>query len=247
MGEMSDVERYARAIEVDPRTARRHCQAGKIRAERHGRGWRIDEVQIQIAGMQRDLCKYFGPPTERNKRMFEATLFAHGIDIEDQKLLREYHQKLLRESPEKWRFLYLRYRHHEKAEAVADSRSTWLRFRIERQMKQLGRLPKFKELAEMLGVSVAQLYRAEPSLIKKLKRRYRRDDFPDGVASPIDLPGGVQTAPEAAVTFDYDAVYVAIDGPKHPPHRIERDIATERMKDYARWQVAMMDKFLAKQ
>jgi hypothetical protein len=168
--------------------------------------------------MRRDLRDYLGPPTARNKRMFDATLFAHGIKrYDDKKRLSEYHTKLLRsksesKSRERWRFLYLRYRHDKKAHLAVDDPLAWikqqverrkrrghvpkikevkemldvahlkeddplawLRFRIDQQVQELGRVPKFKELAEMLDVPIAQLYRAEPGLMKKLKRRFLDD------------------------------------------------------------------------
>ena len=169
MSKMSDVQRYAEAKDKNPRTVRRWCRSGKIRAQRNGDSWRIDPLEIQRAEIRKDLRTYFGPPTARNKHMFEATLFARGIDDPRDS------EKLLRESPDKWRFLYLKYQHHEKAHLAADDPRAWLRFRIERQVQRLGYVPQVTELAKMLGVSVAQLYGAEPRLIKKLKRRFLHD------------------------------------------------------------------------
>jgi hypothetical protein len=211
MGKMSDLERYAEAIGKDPRTVRRQCQAGKIRAWRDDKGrWRIAPRLLQVAEMRKDLRDYFGPPTTRNKRMFEASLFAHDIKTyKNKNWLRKYHAKLLHESPEKWRFVYRKYHHDENAHLVVDNPIawieqqtqrlgrvpkgkklkkildlahleegdplTWLRFRIVQRVQELSRVPKVKELAQMLDISVAQLYRAEPGLIRKLKRRFLQD------------------------------------------------------------------------
>jgi hypothetical protein len=217
MGKMSDVQRYAEAIRKDPRTVRRWCRAGKIRGKRHGDSWRIEPLEIQKAEMRKDLRDYFGPPTARNKRMFEATLFVHGIDDPRNS------KKLYSKSPKKWRFVYLNYQHDAEAHLVMDDPSAWikkqterlgrvpkaqkfkkmldvahleteeplawLRLRIERQVQKLGRIPKLKELEKMMpDVSRAQLYRAEPKLIKKLKRRFSQDPTATPERQPLDKP-----------------------------------------------------------
>jgi hypothetical protein len=164
MGKMSDVERYAEAIGKDPRTVRRQCQAGKIQAWRDDKGqWRIEPRLLQVAEMRKDLCDHFGPLTARNKRMFEATLFAHGIKTyKDEDRLRKYHAELLRSKPgsrsrKKWRFLYLKdqYHHDKNAHLVVDNPVAW----IEQQSQQLGYVPKIRKLKKMM--KLAHLKEAE--------------------------------------------------------------------------------------
>jgi hypothetical protein len=67
----------------------------------------------------------------------------------------------LREDPE---------RLFQLAHRAADNLRHSLRVRIELEIKKEGDIPKARELAERLDVSLAQLYRAVPGLIKRLKR-----------------------------------------------------------------------------
>jgi hypothetical protein len=176
---MSDLEKIAALENVTIRQVRRWCADGRVPARRKKGQWHVDQQWlgrvIAREASKEVLRAYLGNGngkqalTARDKRAFEATLLAHGIQDG-----RDW-QKLRRDFPEKFRFLYFYYKHDPLAYRAADDPLASLRVRIELEIQRTGRVLKVKELAEKLDVSVAQLYRAEPGLIKKLKRWFLHD------------------------------------------------------------------------
>jgi hypothetical protein len=177
---MSGLGEIAALENVTKRQVRRWCKEGRVPARRRKGRWHVDQQWLrQARNREANGKKFFDVygRGERNKRILAATVLAN--DIWDPK-------KLLPHFPDKFRFLYFDYKPHPEAYRVADDPKAFLRVRIGLFVRRNG-IPSVKELAEALGVSKSQLFRAEPGLIKKLKRRHLHD--PGASVLPARLKG----------------------------------------------------------